>query len=148
MKFYEGYRAAVFKYFQNLFSSDGSREVDASLASVSPRVTLALNSNLLQEFTVEEINKALAQMQPLKAPGPEGYRVCFYQKHWSIIGGEVQQDVLNFLNNGMFDPSINYTYLALIPKSPNAANVCDYRPISLCNILYKLIAKTLANRLK
>jgi hypothetical protein len=87
--------------------------VDASLASVSPRVTLAMNSNLPQEFTVEETNKALAQMRPLKAPGPDVYGVCFCQKHRSIIGGEVQQPVLNFLNNGMFDPSINYAYLAL-----------------------------------
>lgn len=103
---------------------------------------------MLKEFTREEIDKALAQMQPLKALGPKGYGACFYHKDWSIVGDEVEQAILKFLNNGMFDPSINYTYLALIPKSPSAASICDYRPISLCNVFYKLIAKTLANRLK
>jgi hypothetical protein len=107
-----------------------------------------MNSILLKEFTVEEIDRALAQMQLLKASGPDDFEVCFYQKHWSIIGGVVYQAILNFLNNGMFDPMINYTHLALIPKTPNAAIVCDYHPISLCNVLYKIIAKVLANRLK
>jgi hypothetical protein len=55
---------------------------------------------------------------------------------------------LNFLNNSMFNPSLNLTYLALIPKKSNAAMVSDFRPISLCNVLYKIIAKTIANRLK
>lgn len=72
----------------------------------------------------------------------------FIRKNWSIVGGQVQHAILNFLNHGIFYPSINYIYLALIPKTPNAANVSDYRPISLCNMLNKLIAKMLANSLK
>jgi 23S rRNA U2552 (ribose-2'-O)-methylase RlmE/FtsJ len=122
--------------------------VDACLASITKRVTRGQNLLLLKEFTGEEIDNALAQMQPLKDPGPDGFEACFYQKNWSTVGDEVKQATLNFLNNGMFDRTINYTYIALIPKSPGAASVCDYRLISLCNVIYKVIAKTLANRLK
>jgi hypothetical protein len=77
----------------------------------------------------------------LKALGPDRYGVCFYQKHWSVVGEEVRKVVLNFLNFGIFDPSINYTYLALIPKKSNSSSVGNFQPISLCNVLYKLIVK-------
>jgi len=135
-------------YFHSLFSSKGPRDMEYCLESVSRKVTPVMNSNLLKEFTTYEIVTALGQMQPLKAPGPDGFGACFFQKHWSIIGDQVQTAILNFLNNGTFDPSINFIYLALIPKSDQANSVCDYRLISLCNVLYKLIAKVLANRLK
>jgi hypothetical protein len=87
-------------------------------------------------------------MQPLKAPGPDGLGVGFYQKHWAIVGDGVRKAILNFLNSGIFDPSLNLTYIALIPKTHKAASVSDFRPIILCNVLYKIIAKVLANRLK
>jgi hypothetical protein len=56
--------------------------------------------------------------------------------------------VLSFLNEGIFDNGINNTYIALIPKIKNPKCISEYRPISLCNVFYKLIAKVIANRLK
>jgi hypothetical protein len=107
-----------------------------------------MNIMPMSDFTLKEVNVALSQMHPLKAPGPDGYGVCFYQKHWDTVGGEAQTAVLDFLNNGIFDPLINSTFIALIPKKSLAATVCDYRHISLRNVLYKLITKVLANRLE
>lgn len=40
------------------------------------------------------------------------------------------------------------THIALIPKVSKLTKVLEFRPISLCNIQYKIIAKVLANRLK
>jgi hypothetical protein len=87
-------------------------------------------------------------MSPLKAPGPDGLSVCFYQATWNIINGEVCETVMHFLNTGEFDSDVDSTFIALIPKVQNPVNVTDFRPISLCNVLYKLISKVLANRLK
>jgi hypothetical protein len=61
---------------------------------------------------------------------------------------KVYSAVLGFLNHGSFDDSINETYIALILKKKNPSKITEYRPISLCNVLYKLIAKVLANRFK
>jgi len=140
--------SAFAKYYQNLFSTEGVVGIDECLSSVSTRVSPAMNELLSGDFSPDEVNSALSQMQPLKSPGPDGFGVSFYQKHWHIIGDEVRHSVLNFLNLGMFNSVINATFIALIPKVASAANVTEYRPISLCNVLYKLIAKVLANRLK
>ena len=56
--------------------------------------------------------------------------------------------MLDFLNSGFMLPEINYTHIVLIPKIKNQEKITDYRPISLCNVIYKIISKVLANRLK
>lgn len=140
---------AAFKdYYQQLFTAEGVEGIDDCIECVTGRVSPALNESLSAEFVAEEIDRALAQMHPLKSPGPDGFGVSFFQQHWGIIGGKVKRAILDFLNGGSFDPVINETFITLIPKTPTAASVGEYRPISLCNVLYKLIAKVLANRLK
>jgi hypothetical protein len=109
---------------------------------------MEMNDTLLQPSVEEEVNLALSQMHPLKSPGPDGYPTSFYQKFWTSIGKEVCKAILNYLNGGHFDEVISCTNIVLIPKVPSPTRVTKYKPISLCNVLYKLIAKVLANRLK
>ena len=56
--------------------------------------------------------------------------------------------VLDFLNHGKVPPKFNETHIVLVPKTNNPTKVTEYRPISLCNVVYKLASKTLANRLR
>ena len=112
------------------------------------RVTEEMNRNLLKVFTFAEVDIALSQMHPLKSLGPDGMSAVFYQHFWALVRNEVCNAVLDYLNNGIFDTSINDTFITLIPKIKDPTRITEYRPISLCNVLYKLIAKVLANRLK
>jgi hypothetical protein len=107
-----------------------------------------INTNLLKTFTAAEVEGALAQMHPLKSLGPDGFSASFYQKSWATTRNEVYSAVLDFLNHGTFDSSLNETYLILIPKKKNPTYVTEFRYISLCNVLYKIVAKVLVNRLK
>lgn len=87
-------------------------------------------------------------MHPLKSPWPDGFATCFYHKSWGTVGKVVSRVVLQYLNGGVFDAAINSTNIVLIPKVSSPSRVKKYRPIKLCNVLYKLIAKMLENRLK
>lgn len=72
----------------------------------------------------------------------------FYQKNWEMVGPDVTKLILGVLNDGALFPNCNETNVALLPKKKNSQVPADYQQISMCNILYKLISKTLVNRLK
>ena len=64
------------------------------------------------------------------------------------MGEDIIDVVREFFRNGKLLKDMNTTAIALIPKMPEACLLSDYRPISCCNIVYKLISKIIANRLK
>jgi hypothetical protein len=87
-------------------------------------------------------------MKKNASPGPDGFNVTFYLAAWSWIGDDVTALINKFYLTGILPPRLNDTQIALIPKKLACHLPSDYRPISLCNVIYKLIAKSLANRLK
>ncbi|KAK5846836.1 hypothetical protein PVK06_003135 [Gossypium arboreum] len=91
---------------------------------------------------------AVFDMGSTKAPGEDGFLRLFYQKCWHIIGDEVTDFCLHLLNGDMKVRSLNFTNIVLIPKNSSPSNMIHFRPISLCNVLYKILAKTLANRFR
>ena len=84
----------------------------------------------------------------LKAPGADGMSCLLYKKHWEIVGTDVTREVQNFLNGGNMPEMWNETVVVVIPKTPNTDRLKDLRPISLCNVIYKIGSKVLSNRLK
>ena len=112
------------------------------------RVIDEMREELGKPYTSEEVGEAIRQMAPLKALGPDDMPPLFYQSYWTDVGMDVTQAALSSLNSGSVLKSINHTFITLIPKVHNPEKVTDFRPISLCNVIYKTISKVLANRLK
>ena len=135
-------------YYNSLFTTANPAHIEKVAECIAPVVTDEMNNSLLREFTSDEVIRALKQMAPLKAPGPDGLPPVFYQKYWHLIGADVTKAVLTCLNTGKILKAINHTYITLIPKVKNPEDVKEFRPISLCNVIYKLISKVLTNKLK
>ena len=99
-------------------------------------------------FQEWEVETALKQMIPMKAPGPEGLPPLFYQHVWPTVDGDVTSSILSWPNTSTLPSLVNHTFITLIPKVDSPELVTDFRPISLCNALYKVFSKVLANQLK
>lgn len=87
-------------------------------------------------------------MAPHTTSGLDGMPPIFYKFFWHVVGEDITTVVLCALNSGIVPESINTTFISLIPKIKSPKKVLDFRPVSLCNVVYKLIAKLVANRLK
>ncbi|GAU22925.1 hypothetical protein TSUD_326970, partial [Trifolium subterraneum] len=134
-------------YFDTIFRRrDGDH--DPVLNLIQPRVTDDDNVVLTAPITKVEIQQALFHMHPDKSPGPDGFNPAFYQRFWEQCSDDIFSVASTWLERGYFPTSLNETNICLIPKCDNPTSMKDLRPISLCNVLYKMISKVLANRLK
>ena len=55
-------------------------------------------------------------MGPIKAPGPDGMNVLFYQNFWHVVGDSVIAVVMDYLHMGFMALDINHTNIVLIRK--------------------------------
>ncbi|KAA3477520.1 reverse transcriptase [Gossypium australe] len=134
------------EYFQELFSSGGISNPEYILSGIESCISKTTNRMLTENFTLEEIVYALKNMGLTKASGRDGFPALFFQKYWHIVGKEVSNFCLNILNRDGSIEEINTTSIVFNPKVVNPVNLKSFRPISICTIIYKIIAKTMANR--
>ena len=80
-----------------------------------------MNEQLSREFQAWEVQQAIKQMAPLKTPGPDGMPPLFFQHYWNLIGDDVIDSILTFLNSTSLPEHLNHTFITLIPKkkTPN-----------------------------
>ena len=138
----------VVNYYSNLFSSSNPSEFTELIEAVEPKVSQDMNNMLTRDFKGAEVKAALNQMYLLKAPSPDDMLPVFFQHFWATVGNEVVKTVLDFLNLGISPPHFHDTHIVLIPKNNEPQGITNYCPISLCNVVYKLASKAIANRLK
>eukprot|EP00253_Pinus_taeda_P024927 PITA_24927 len=98
--------------------------------------------------SLQEVETTANSLKAGKAPGPDGFTSNFFHYFWELIKWEVWQVVEESRNMRWMYPGLNATFIALIPKSEESNKPDKYRPIALCNIIYKIVSKVVALRLK
>uniref|UniRef100_A0A803PPS5 CCHC-type domain-containing protein n=1 Tax=Cannabis sativa TaxID=3483 RepID=A0A803PPS5_CANSA len=123
-------------------------ELDEFQRLIPNKISNSTNDLLLEPFTSADIYEAMRSIHPLKAPGNDGMSGLFYREYWPTIGEEVSKVCLGILNEGQQVDDITDTLICLIPKSDKSNQISEFQPISLCNVIYKIVAKCLAGRMK
>ena len=144
----ESITTTIIAYFEKIYTTSSPTRINEVTNAIPRRVTNEMNSKLTKTFTSEEVLKALQQLHPTKALGPDGMSAIFFHNYWDIAGPSIINMVLNVLNSNLSMTDINKTNISLIPKTNQPTKMTEFRPISLCNTTYKIISKVLANRLK
>lgn len=103
---------------------------------------------MIEDVSFEEFTEVTSRIHPDKASGPDDLNPAFYQNFWKVLGKDVFECCRDWLQGNSFSADLNHTNVVLIPKKDNACSLKDFRPIALCNVLYKIMVKVLANRLK
>ncbi|XP_028549388.1 uncharacterized protein LOC110115858 [Dendrobium catenatum] len=100
------------------------------------------------EITESEIRQAVFSMGSNRVPGIDGITSSFLKFYWEIIKKDVTSAILHFFDTNVMCQNWKETLVVLIPKMENANMPSKFRPISLCQYFYKIVAKVLINRLK
>ena len=105
-------------------------------------------STLCANLTRLEVKEGLGSLKPLKAPSPDGIHAGFFQAYWQQVGTSVVNEVFKVFQSSIMPSHLNETLITLIPKHLWADCLAAFRPISLCNTVYKVVTKIIVKRLR
>uniref|UniRef100_A0A803NJ73 Uncharacterized protein n=1 Tax=Cannabis sativa TaxID=3483 RepID=A0A803NJ73_CANSA len=136
-------------YYQCLLGTKmpGRLKVKHSVIAEGPVLSESQAEFLLQEFFDSEVKNAVFSILGIKSPGLDGFGSYFFQDNWELIRKDICEAVSSFLHSGNLLKEINSIVITLIPKIKCPNKVSDFRPISCCNVLYKVATKLICSRL-
>ncbi|XP_062110644.1 uncharacterized protein LOC133822358 [Humulus lupulus] len=142
-------KKAFLDYYKSLLGTTmvHRKTVSRSIMKLGPILNAAQVHNITRGYSTQEVKAVMFGIPGLKALGPDGFSSYFYQDNWTLVGSEVTTTVLPFLNSGKLLKEINNTAITLIPKNICPDTVCDFRPISCCNVIYKVASKMICSRI-
>ncbi|XP_061348715.1 uncharacterized protein LOC133294051 [Gastrolobium bilobum] len=135
------------KYFENMFSANEEELEAYPVKGFFPGLSTKEKEYMSRVPTDEEIRRTIFQMGKFKAPGLDGLQAVFFHSHWSIMGNSICSMISKIFLDPKKVEEVNKTLVCLIPKKKSPESMKDFRPISLCNVVYKTITKIITERL-
>ncbi|KAG7539011.1 Reverse transcriptase zinc-binding domain [Arabidopsis suecica] len=145
-------KSMLVSYYQNLLGTENTdlspMPVEEIKDLVAFRCLPDLAAQLLQVPSAAEIRRTIISMPKNKAPGPDGFPVEFMWEAWDVVGQDTVEAIQDFFSTGHLPRGFNATAITLIPKITGADHPTQFRPISCCTTVYKVIARLLKQKLK
>ncbi|GAA0160574.1 reverse transcriptase [Lithospermum erythrorhizon] len=134
-------------FFQSLFTQDTAAGDVELIDCIPPMVSDEDNEQLLSIPNLEEVKQVVFSLNKESVAGPDGFNGHFFHNFWDLIAGDMLQAVRCFLAGNPLHKGFTSTAIALIPKGDNPKSWKDYRPISLCSFVNKVMSKLISSRL-
>lgn len=127
---------------------DRSRSIDHFTQYILQLVTREDNHNLNRPISEEEVSEVINEMKNGKALGLDGFNIEFFKACWETVKHDIVEVVEDSRRSKKVLKALNASFIAMIPKQENAMTPNGFRRITLCNVMYKIISKVIANRIK
>lgn len=134
-------------HFKELYKSDHPRIPQTIRDLGGNYLSQEENLELMRVPSLEEIKYVIWNLHPLKSPGSDGFLGIFFRSYWRIVMDKVVNFTQECFRLKRIPYLVNNTFIVLIPKVNHPQNFNHFRPISLCNFTYKIVAKIIAQRL-
>lgn len=135
-------------FYKNLHTEESVVTERYVLHGCFPSLPLEWITNLNKLINDKEIHTTLFDMKPWKAPTIDGLHVGFFQSQWLIVENSICEAIKKIFQGNGIPLALNITLLVLIPNVDVSTSMSQFHPISLCTIIYKILTKVIANRLK
>jgi hypothetical protein len=139
------------EHFQNLFHDDNQVSMAQliNIINIFPSyVTDGHNLSLQEVISEAEVDEAITSMQRDKSPSPNGFPIEFYNMFIDLLKSDITGVVEEARASNHTLATFNSMFITLIPKVASPSSMNDFRPISLCNCIYNIIAKVITRHIK
>jgi hypothetical protein len=148
-----GLEAICQEYYADLYRSPPkNHETEAAVAlildTLEDKLSRLAKTRLARPLTEMELLQAAKEMATSKSPGPDGYAIEFYISMWLTIGPEFIEMVNQLMMRGQLPHGMNKGLIVLLFKGGDKELLTNWRPVTLINVAYKIVAKALQKRIQ
>eukprot|EP00253_Pinus_taeda_P009857 PITA_09857 len=148
---HEEIESTLVNYFKQMHQEpncDRTQAIEEITRNIPKLISEEHNQMLLRLIDIQEVEHAVCHLKAGKAPSLDGFTSNFFHSFWELINMEVWQVVEESRSLRWMFLGVNATFISLVPKVDHPSTPNKYRPIALCNIIYKIVSKIIASRLK